>query len=126
MENLIELNAKAGIQKPITSQGDALNPNLLKYQLTKIFDNYNHIRSKVFSDNSTVDDVDSLFAFYTDLFTYNHPVYGGIYSRDLRYNNTVKFLKAVRYNNSPSRHILNLIVGLNTIVIEEQYAGSSE
>lgn len=124
MEKLYELNAKAGIQKHGITKGDDQNSKLSKYQLTKIFENYNQIRSKVFSDNSTVADVDSLFAFYTDSFTYNHPDYGGIYSRSLLYNNTVKFLKAGRYKNSPSRHILNMIVGLNAIVIEEQYAGS--
>ncbi|MEL6559456.1 MAG: alpha/beta hydrolase-fold protein [Bacteroidota bacterium] len=126
IEKLSELYAKAGIQKPAISVDDDQNGKLSKYQLTKIFENYNQIRAKVFSDNSTVADVDSLFAFYTDSFTYNHPDYGGIYSRGLLYNNTVKFLKAGRYKSSPSRNILNMIVGLNAIIIEEQYAGSSE
>lgn len=99
---------------------------LSKDQLVTIFEKYQEAQERVFKSGSSVSDADSLFAFYTNDFEYNHPKYGGIYTREHLYNNTVKFLKAGRYNESKKRNTLNRIVGLDAIVIEQQYEGKSE
>lgn len=126
MEQLKVLGTKSGIKNQPLPKPNPTNEALAKNKLRKLFKNYNKIRSKVFSDQSTVADADSLFSFYSDSFTYNHPGYGDIYSRELLYNNTVKYLKAGGYKDSPKRHLLNMIVGMDAIIIEEQYAGESQ
>jgi hypothetical protein len=100
--------------------------HLSKVALITIFEKYQKAQDNVFKSGSIVADVDTLYAFYTDDFEYNHPKYGGIYTRAHLYNNTVKFLKAGRYNGGKKRNTLNRIVGLDAIVIEQQYEGKSE
>jgi len=119
LNRLNELNKRAGneptLSKPLMAK------SLSKKELRMVFYRYNQLRNKVFAKGSTVTKVDELYSFYTDDFTYNHPKYGGIYSRKLLYDNTVKYVKSGVYGDSPFRHILSTIVGLDTIVIEEQY-----
>ncbi len=99
---------------------------LSKEELKLIFKRYKNAHQKVFKKGSTVADVDFLYSFYTTDFEYNHPGYGGMYSRQLLYNNTVKFLKKGRYTDSPKSKIVNMIVGLNAIVIEELQENKTE
>lgn len=99
---------------------------LSKDQLIAIFGKYQKAQENVFRSGSAVSDVDDLYSFYTDDFEYNHPKYGGIYSRELLYNNTVKYLKKGAYNNTPKSSVVKMIVGLNAIVVEEKTENESE
>jgi hypothetical protein len=96
---------------------------LTKEELNAVFENY----IKADGGISTVADVDAFYdKFYTKDFKYNHPAYGGVYSRELLYSNTVKYIKSDTYKNESKRTILKKIVGLNTIVVERKYENSSE
>lgn len=96
---------------------------LSKKELEEIFQKYIAAQQRVFRKGSTVADAKALFDFYTADFEYNHPKYGGTYSRELLYNNTVKYLSGGGYDNEPERKVLKTIFGLNAIVVEQQYAG---
>ncbi|MFZ5841458.1 MAG: hypothetical protein ACOY3E_01045 [Pseudomonadota bacterium] len=53
----------------------------------------NDASNRMMMSGSTVSDVDALFSLYTDDFVYTHEVYGGDYSREQLYTNSVKSLK---------------------------------
>ena len=95
-------------------------------QLEALYKQYVQAQKQVFTQGSTDADVDHLYSFYTNDFVYNHPGYGDEYSREHLYNNTLRNLKAGRYNNSKKRTTINKILGLNAIVIEQQYEGETE
>jgi hypothetical protein len=94
-----------------------LSPKELKNKIAEI----NIAQNQVLMQGSTVADADKLFALYTDDFVYIHEVYGGTYSRDELYKNTIKFLKAGRYTNTKARYkIVSTISGYNGIAVERQ------
>jgi len=99
---------------------------LSKDALIVVFKEYQKAYDKVFSSGSTIADIDKLYSFYTSDFEYNHPKYGGIYSRELLYNNTLKFLKKGNYNNGPKRITIKRIVGLEGIAVEQRHEGETK
>ena len=99
---------------------------LSKEELIVIFEEYQMASSSVFKAGSKVADVDALYSFYTADFEYNHPKYGGIYSRELLYNNTVKYLSKGGYDTMKPKITLKRIVGLEAIVVEQHYEGKTE
>ncbi|GAB5522471.1 MAG: hypothetical protein Roseis2KO_03430 [Roseivirga sp.] len=102
---------------------DEKQESLSKTDLEVIFQQYIAAQQRVFRKGSTIADAKALFDFYTADFEYNHPRYGGIYSRELLYNNTVKYLSSGGYDNSPERMVLKTVFGLDAIVVEQQYEG---
>ncbi len=106
--------------------GDKSTKALTKAELTRVFDQYLKAYNKVFRKGSTVKDVDRLYHFYTDDFKYNHPGQGDIYSRDLLYDNTLKYLKTGAYDDGKERHVINQIFGLNAMVVEQKYDGDDK
>lgn len=100
--------------------------SLSKDELIVIFEKYQIASSTVFKAGSKVTDVDVLYSFYTDDFEYNHPKYGGIYSRKLLYDNTVKYLEKGAYNTMKKLITVKRIVGLEAIVVEQHYEGETE
>lgn len=100
--------------------------HLSKEALQEIFKKYKAAQDKVFSKGSTVEGANALFDFYTPDFEYNHPKYGGIYSRELLYNNTVKYLQSGGYDDERERKVLKTIIGLDAIVVEQQYVGDDK
>jgi len=113
------------VKRIINENYEEVKP-LSKDALIAIFEEYQKAYDKVFSSGSTVVDVDKLYSFYTSDFEYNHPKYGGIYSRELLYNNTLKFLKKGNYNNSRKRITIKRIVGLDGIAVEQHYKGEAK
>lgn len=96
---------------------------LTKEELNTLFDNYIKAEERV----KTTSDLNEFYIkFYTDDFIYNHPKYGGEYSRKLLFTNSLKYLNSGTYKDQPKRSIINTIVGLNAIVVERQYLDSSE
>jgi hypothetical protein len=100
----------------------AANPHILsadelKDKVTEVTDAQN----KVMMQGSTAADVDKLFSLYTDNFVYIHEAYGGTYTRDELYGNTIRLLERGIYNKPEPRYILiSTIPGYNSIAIERQ------
>lgn len=100
--------------------------SLSKEQLIEIFKAYEEASKKVFRKGATIKDVDKLYSFYTKDYKYNHPKYGGVYSREQLYKNTIKYLKKGSYDNFPKSTKVNMIVGLDMIVTEKKEEGNDE
>lgn len=78
-------------------------------------------QNQVMLRGSTAEDVDKLFALYSDDFVYRHDVYGGNYSKDELYANTMLLLAMGKYDKTEPRYrIINQIPGYNTIAVERQ------
>lgn len=100
-------------QNATMSHADSLNRTLeVYYDLNKI----------IFQANSKPEDIDSLFSYFTDDFTYVHPKYGGVYTREDLYNGYLNNQAKGNYDGSVvGFRITNKIVGLNAITVSRQY-----
>ncbi len=115
MKKFIALVCFLCIQPVIANESKVLSQGELIHQLVLV----NSSQNKSMMKNSSVQDVDKLFSLYTDDFTYVHEAYGGVYSKNHLYNNTVKYLNSGGYNKIADRYtIVNYIVGLNTIAVQ--------
>ena len=104
---------------PIARAGnaDVLSANELKAKVVEVADAQN----KVMLQGSTVADVDALFSLYTDDFVYIHAAYGGTYTRDELYRNTVRLLERGLYNKTEPRYtLISTIPGYEGIAVERQ------
>lgn len=78
-------------------------------------------QNKVMMQGSTKADVDELFALYSSDFVYEHEAYGGAYSRETLYKNTLRVLDAGRYDMSSARYtITSTIAGDDAIAVERK------
>ncbi|HYD80535.1 MAG TPA: hypothetical protein VEC06_12065 [Paucimonas sp.] len=92
-----------------------LAPDEIKTLVSEV----NGAQNKMMMLGSKMDDVDALFAMYSDDFTYIHEAYGGTYSRELLYGNASRNVKAGRYKLTRDRYrILNILPGLNAAAVE--------
>ena len=88
-------------------------------QVEAFIEKINLAQNKVMMRNSTPQDIEELFAMYSDDFTYVHAAYGGNYSRETLLGNTIRIQKAGRYNLDEGRYkILRVITGLNSAAVE--------
>jgi len=95
------------------SHKDSLEISVIKY--------YN-LNLKTFQANSTISHINQIFELFTDNFTYVHPKYGGVYSRQDLYNGYVRNQKNGEYNGEiVDIKIQNIIVGLNAVMVERIY-----
>jgi len=93
-----------------------------KDSLETIVEKYYNLNLKIFQANSTIQDIDSTFELFTNDFTYVHPKYGGIYTRENLYNGYVRNQKAGGYDGKViDIRILNKIVGLNAVVVQKSF-----
>lgn len=75
--------------------------------------------NRMMLSGSKVDDIDTLFSMYTNDFVYIHDAYGGTYSRQTLYDNSVSNLNAGRYKMAQDRYkVLNVMTGLNAAAVE--------
>ena len=96
-------------------------------QLEAFIEKVNLAQNKVMMRNSTPQDIDALFAMYSDDFTYVHAAYGGNYSRETLLGNTLRIQKAGRYNLDEGRYkILRIIPGLNGAAVERMETKSQK
>lgn len=78
-------------------------------------------QNQVMLKGSDQTDVDVLFALYSDDFIYQHDVYGGQYSKEQLYANTMRLLAMGKYDKTEPRYqILNQIPGYNAVAVERQ------
>ena len=93
-----------------------------KDSLEMIVNTYYNLNLKTFQANSTIHDIDGIFQLFTNDFTYVHPKYGGVYSREDLYNGYVRNQKKGDYNGEiVDIKIQNIIVGLNAVMVERIY-----
>ena len=90
--------------------------------LTNLVDKYYELNLKIFQQNSAVKDIDRLFDIFTDDFTYDHPRYGGTYTRADLYDGYVNNQKNGAYNGSViDIRIESKIIGLNAVVVKKRF-----
>ncbi len=91
---------------------------LSEEKMMRLLKQVTHLQNKVLRQGSTVADAEALFSMYTPDFTYIHEKYGGTYTREHLYSNTVKFLKQGRYDYQVDRYkIDSTLIGVNTIAV---------
>ncbi len=83
---------------------------------------YYKLNLKVFQENSTLEDIDNIFNLFTDDFTYVHPKYGGVYTREDLYNGYKRNQDKSGYDGSViDIKIENIIYGLNAITVSKRF-----
>lgn len=98
-----------------------------KDSLNSIVAKYYELNFIIFQANSTVENIDEVFDLFTEDFTYTHPKYGGVYTREVLYNGYVRNQKNGGYDGSVIEiKIINKIVGLNAVVIEKRFVRKEE
>lgn len=98
-----------------------------KDSLNVIVSEYYELNLKIFQANSTIDDIDNVFKLFTEDFTYVHPKYGGIYTREDLYNGYVRNQKNGGYDgNVVDIKIVNKIIGLNAVTVEKKFITKSD
>lgn len=110
-----------GLLALLASAFPALANDLTSEQLRARVEQITQVQNKVMMAGSSPDDVDALFALYTPDFVYVHEVYGGTYSREQLYANTLRALAAGRYNGERPRYrIISMIIGHNGVAVERE------
>lgn len=109
----------------IQTNREAATP-LSNDELMAIFKAYTQAKNSVFRKGSTPEDVDKLYAFYTADFIYDHPGYGGEYSREHLYTNTLRFQKQGRYADNKPRILKRVLFGKSSLVVEEENADTKK
>ncbi|WP_417856790.1 nuclear transport factor 2 family protein [Xanthomarina gelatinilytica] len=93
-----------------------------KDSLNYALDQYYKLNLKVFQQNSTIEDIDNIFDLFTDDFTYVHPKYGGVYTREDLYNGYKRNQDNGGYDGSVvDIKIENIIYGLNAITVSKRF-----
>ena len=100
-------------QNNIITHKDWLNHTLNQYYKLNLI---------VFQQNSTLKDIDKIFELFTDDFTYVHPNYGGVYTRDELYKGYKRNQGNGGYDGSVvDIKIQNIIYGLNAITVSKRF-----
>ncbi|WP_417197437.1 nuclear transport factor 2 family protein [Bizionia sp.] len=103
-------------------QAQETNLNTHKDSLNYVLNQYYKLNLKVFQQNSTLKDIDNIFELFTDDFTYVHPKYGGVYSREDLYNGYKRNQENGGYDgNVIDIKIENSIYGLNAITVSKRF-----
>lgn len=98
-----------------------------KDRLVKLVQNYYVQNVKIFQSKSTVEDIDEIFNLFTPDFTYVHPKYGGIYSRETLYSGYLRNQKNGGYDGSVvDIKIVKMIVGLNAVTVEKKFINKND
>ncbi|MET1259014.1 nuclear transport factor 2 family protein [Flagellimonas sp. DF-77] len=93
-----------------------------KDSLNGVVQQYYELNVKVFQADSTVEDIDNIFALFTADFTYVHPKYGGTYTRQDLYEGYIRNQKNGGYDGTVADiEIVNKIIGLNAVVTQKKF-----
>jgi hypothetical protein len=93
-----------------------------KDSLNYVLNQYYELNLKVFQQNSTLKDIDKIFGLFTDDFTYVHPNYGGVYTREDLYKGYKRNQEIGGYDGSIiDIKIENIIYGLNAITVSKRF-----
>lgn len=98
-----------------------------KDSLTAVVEKYYELNLKVFQGGSNSNDIDKVFKIFTEDFTYVHPKYGGVYTRQDLYDGYIRNQKNGGYNGEViDIKIVKKIVGLNAAVVSRVYIRKEE
>jgi len=98
-----------------------------KDSLNAVVDDYYRLNLDVFQPNSTPEQIDQIFALFTEDFTYEHPKYGGTYSREDLYNGYKRNQASGSYDGSVMDILkFNRIAGLNAVTVLRGYVRKTE
>ena len=93
-----------------------------KDSLNTIIKTYYDLNLKVSQADSKPVDVENIFKIFTADFTYVHPKYGGVYTREDLHKGYLRNQKNGRYDgNVTDIKIVNRIVGLNSVVVARRF-----
>lgn len=93
-----------------------------KDSLNTVLEKYYELNLKVFQAGSTLEDIDAIFNLFTDEFTYVHPKYGGVYTRQDLYNGYKRNLEKGSYNSRViDIKISNRIIGLKAATVNKSF-----
>lgn len=93
-------------------------PQLSESQILALVHQVNELQNKAILATTVQADVDALFALYSVDFEYVHEKYGGRYSRDLLYRNTLKAVEKKRYKDQLPRYQIEIVMpGLNAAAV---------
>lgn len=96
--------------------------NTHKDSLNYVLNQYYKLNLKVFQQNSTLEDINNIFDLFTNDFTYVHPKYGGVYTREDLYNGYKRNQDKGGYDGSViDIKIENIIYGLNAITVSKRF-----
>jgi hypothetical protein len=100
-------------------QGETIVPG---ERITNLLEQYYQMNLKVFQADSTPEDIDNIFELFTDDFTYVHPNYGGVYTREDLFNGYVRNQKKGGYDGSVVNiKVENKILGLNAVAVSKRF-----
>lgn len=104
-------------------QVNAQDPSLTSNDsLHVILDQYYKLNLKVFQTDSTLEDIENIFNLFTDDFTYVHPNYGGVYTREDLHNGYSRNQKNGGYDGSVvDIRVENKILGLNAMAVSKRF-----
>lgn len=109
-----------GMTSTHAQEQDQLNSSV--DSLSAVLDQYYKLNLKVFQANSTPEDIDNIFDLFTDDFTYVHPNYGGVYTRQDLYNGYKRNQENGGYDGSVvDIKVGNKIFGLNAIAVSKRF-----
>lgn len=104
------------------AQAQQNNFNTHKDSLNYTLNQYYKLNVKVFQQNSTLEDIDNIFNLFTDDFTYVHPKYGGVYTREDLYNGYKRNYDKGSYDGSVvDIKLENVIYGLNALTVSKRF-----
>lgn len=93
-----------------------------KDSINAVINEYYRLNLAVFQANSTPEQVDQIFALFTDDFTYVHPKYGGTYTREDLLNGYKRNQANGGYDGSVMDILeYSRITGLNGVVVQRSY-----
>lgn len=93
-----------------------------KDSLDAVVKEYYKLNLKVFQADSKPKDVEKVFELFTDDFTYVHPKYGGVYTREVLYKGYLRNQKNGGYSGSVQNILIKKkIIGLNSVVVARSY-----
>ena len=91
-------------------------------KMAGLLEQYYKLNLKVFQADSTPEDIDDIFELFTDDFTYVHPNYGGVYTREVLYNGYLRNQKNGGYDGSVvDIKVENKIIGLNAVAVSKRF-----
>ena len=98
-----------------------------KDSLSAVVEKYYELNLKVFQAGSNSNDIDNVFKIFTEDFTYVHPKYGGVYTRQDLYNGYIRNQENGGYNGQVADiKVVNRIIGLNAAVVSRVYIRKEE
>lgn len=94
-------------------------------EIRQLVERVNHAQNRMMMRGSDAADVDALFDLYTEDFTYVHEVYGGVYTREELYANSVRYAQAGQYQFTEDRYsILQVLPGLDAAAVQRLESNS--